>query len=177
MHLGYAPVMKSKDPEKVKKSGYGEYGRIYKYFMRNEARLGRGLASLDQPWYSQKLWDDDKDNDGDSDGLLGAPSVRSIGNIAMTVVSGGAGMWSFAVNMIDDVAFTAMDMSSGITDWDDGFMSLGKQAAIGAVSQGIGGIEVKTDSFLLSAGAAGLKTASTNVAGTAINSLNYQAAE
>ena len=170
MHIGYAPVMKSKDPEKVKTAGYGEYGRIYKYFLRNEARLGRGLASLDQPWYSQKLWDDDKDNDGESDGLFGAPSVRSIGNIAMTVVSGGAGMWAFAVNMMDDVTFTAMDMSSGITDWDDGLMSLGKQAGIGAVSQGIGGFEIETDSFLASASYAGLKTASTNIAGTAINS-------
>ena len=79
MHLGYAPLMKDKEPEKVKTAGYGEYGRIYELYFRNEARLGRGIASLDQPWYSQKLWDDDRDNDGESDGLFGAPSVRSIG--------------------------------------------------------------------------------------------------
>ncbi len=173
MHLGYAPVMKSKDPEKIKTAGYGEYGRIYELYFRNEARLGRGIASLDQPWYSQKLWDDDKDNDGDSDGLFGAPSVRSIGNIAMTIVA-GTGPLAFAINMIDDAAFTAMDIGSGITDWDDGMMSLGKQTAVGAVTQGIGSKydKFKSDSFLATTGAAGIKTASTNLATTAINSFD-----
>ena len=173
MHLGYAPVMKDKEPEKVKTAGYGEYGRIYELYFRNEARLGRGIASLDQPWYSQKLWDDDRDNDGESDGLFGAPSVRSIGNIAMTIVA-GTGPLAFAVNMIDDAAFTAMDIGSGITDWDDGMMSLGKQTATGAVTQGIGSKydKFKSDSFLATTGAAGIKTASTNLATTAINSFD-----
>ncbi len=174
IHLGYAPVMDSKSPEVVKTEGYGEYGRIYELFFRNEARLGRGIASLDQPWYSQKLWDDDRDNDGESDGLFGAPSVRSMGNIAMSVVSGGAGMWAFAVNMIDDAAFTAMDIGSGITDWDDGMMSLGKQTTAGAVTQGLGNrFKIETDSFLASAAHTGLKTASTNLATTAINSFDF----
>ena len=173
MHLGYAPLMKDKEPEKVKTAGYGEYGRIYELYFRNEARLGRGIASLDQPWYSQRLWDDDKDNDGESDGLFGAPSVRSIGNIAMTIVA-GTGPLAFAINMIDDVTFTAMDIGSGITDWDDGMMSLGKQTAVGAVTQGIGSKydKFKSDSFLATTGAAGIKTASTNLATTAINSFD-----
>ena len=173
MHLGYAPVMDSKDPEETASEGYGEYGRIYELYFRNEARLGRGLASFDVPWYSQKLWDDDKDNDGESDGLLGAPSVRSIGNIAMTIVS-GSGPLSFALNMIDDAAFTAMDIGSGITDWDEGIMSLGKQTAAGAVSQGITeGFKIKTDSFTASALSAGTRTGSVNLAGTCINSFDF----
>ena len=171
MHLGYAPVMKSKSPEKVKTEGYGEYGRIYRLYFRNEARLGRGLASFDVPWYSQKLWDDDRNNDGKSDGLFGAPTVRGLGNIAMSVVSGGAGAWAFAVNMIDDAAFTAMDIGSGITDWDEGLMNIGKQTASGGIAQGIGsGFRIETDSFFASSAAAGLKTASVNLAGTAVNS-------
>ena len=173
MHLGYAPVMKSKSPEKVKTEGYGEYGRIYKLYFRNEARLGRGLSSFDVPWYSQKLWDDDKNNDGESDGLFGAPTVRSIGNIAMSVVSGGAGAWAFAVNMIDDAAFTAMDIGSGITDWNNGLLDLGKQTAAGAAAQGIGSrFRIETDSFPVSSAYAGMKTASVNLSGTAINSFD-----
>ena len=152
MHLGYAPVMQSKNPEKVKTEGYGEYGRIYKLFLRNEARLGRGLASFEVPCYSQKLWDDDKNNDGESDGLLGAPSIRSIGSIAMTIASGGAGAWAFAVNMLDDAVFTAMDIGNGITDWDDGMLSLGKQVGTSLVTSGIGGRfdKIETNNFLTS---------------------------
>ena len=68
--------------------------------------------------------------------------------------------------------FTAMDIGSGITDWDDGMMSLGKQTAVGAVTQGIGSKydKFKSDSFLASTAAAGVKTGSLNLAGTAINS-------
>ncbi len=174
MHLGYAPVMKSKNPEKVKTEGYGEYGRIYRLFLRNEARLGRGLASFEVPCYSQKLWDDDKNNDGESDGLLGAPSIRSIGSIAMTIASGGAGAWAFAVNMLDDAVFTAMDVGNGITDWDDGMLSLGKQAGTSLVTSGIGGRfdKIETNNFLTSTAAAGVKTGSLNLAGTAINSFD-----
>ncbi len=67
-----------------------------------------------------------------------------------------------------------MDIGSGITDWDDGMMSLGKQTAVGAVTQGIGSKydKFKSDSFLASTGAAGIKTASTNIATTAINSFD-----
>ena len=174
MHLGYAPVMDSKSPEEVGTEGYGEYGRIYKLFLRNEARLGRGLASFDIPWYSQKMWDDDKDNDGKSDGVLGAPIVRSAGNIAMSVLSGGAGAWAFAVSMIDDAAFTAMDIGSGITDWDKGLMSLGKQAGTSFVSGKIGEAYKKAEnhSFFSSTAAAGIKTASVNLSASAVNSFS-----
>ena len=174
MHLGYAPVMKDKEPEKVKTEGYGEYGRIYKLYLRNEARLGRGIACLDVPWYSQKLWDDDKNNDGKSDGFLGAPSVRSLGNIAMTIMA-GTGPFAFALNMLDDIAFTAMDIGEGVIDWDDGMANIGKQAAVSYATRGIGEKygKIETNNILTSTAAAGLKTASVNLTSTAINSFDF----
>ncbi|HOV40021.1 MAG TPA: hypothetical protein PLG79_14975, partial [Spirochaetales bacterium] len=69
-HVGYVPVMDSRNPEKVQEEGYGELGRIFALYFRNQARQLRGLSSFDTAWYSRKLWDDDQDNDGKSDGWL-----------------------------------------------------------------------------------------------------------
>ena len=68
-----------------------------------------------------------------------------------------------------------MDIGSGITDWDDVMMSLGKQTATGAVTQGIGSKydKFKSDSFLATTGAAEIKTASANLATTAVNSFDF----
>ncbi len=174
MHLGYAPLMSEKNPEKVSKEGYGEYGRIYELYLRNEARLGRGLAAIDQPWYSRKMWDDDKNNDGKSDTLLGAPSARSAANIAMSIASGGAGLFtSLALNLADDAAFAALDAGYGITDWDEGVLSLGRSAAVSLASAGISGIgkpAYTENSFITASAKAGLRNSASNLASAGINS-------
>ncbi len=139
-HVGYAPKMKEDDPEEVEKAGYGEMGRIYELFLRNEARLGRGLAALDVAWYSQKLWDDDADNDGESDRLFGAPSVRSVVDLATSVIAtaclgpGGA----LLLNLADDALFTMADVSGGVMSWDEGLVGFTKKGLSSAVGTGIG---------------------------------------
>ena len=139
-YVGYAPIMEKKKPEKVKTKGYGEMGRIYKDYMVQQARLYRGLSTVDAPWYNQKLWDDDADNDGKSDGFMGAPTMRTVSDIAMTVASSfvapgiGGVLMGAALNMVDDAVFTTLDIANGM-DAGDAWGSFGKKAATSVVTQ------------------------------------------
>ena len=139
-HVGYAPEMDPGNPEVVKEDGYGEMGRIYTLFFRNQARQQRGLASFDVAWYNRKLWDDDRDNDGKSDGFFGSPTIRSLTNIAVSVASSALlSPWAAtAINLVDDALFTGMDMGNGSLRWDRGMKNLVKQAGFSALSTGIG---------------------------------------
>ncbi len=146
-HVGYLPVPDQDNPERMKKSGYGELGRIYERFFVHEARLSRGFALAEMPWYSQRLWDDDADNDGVSDGIFGAPSVRSVTDIGLSVVAAtltaGQSLWAnaalmTAVNLTDDLVFTAADAAGGYRDPGDAWSGFGKKAAIGMLSSGLG---------------------------------------
>jgi hypothetical protein len=136
MHVGYVPVMKKKDPGKVDKKGYGEMGRIYEQFFISEARFSRGIAISGSPWYSQKLWDDDADNDGASDSILGAPTVRSVADVGMAVAANfiapgvGGALVSAALNMVDDAIFTALDVANGAASAGDAWGGFAKKGAI-----------------------------------------------
>ena len=152
-HVGYAPMMEEDDPEDVETKGYGEMGRIYKDFMIQQARMQRGFATVDLPAYSQKIWDDDADNDGSSDSLFGAPTIRSLTDIAVGIAANalapGAGgiIMSAALNMVDDAVFTALDVQNGQMKAGDawggfakkGATSLGTSCVGGAFNTGFGG--------------------------------------
>jgi hypothetical protein len=142
LYVGYAPVMKESDPERVRIAGYGESGRIMEAFYRNEARLGRGLAAMQTPWYDLKLYDDDKDNDGDSDGLIGAPTSRGVANIAASVAALATGnVWAAAmINLADDAAFGVADAASGRMSWQEAGASFGRRAAVGFATTATGGV-------------------------------------
>ena len=132
--------MREDKPEKVKTEGYGEMGRINKEFSIQQARLYRGLATVNTPTYNQKLWDDDADNDGRSDGFIGAPTARSLTDIAVTISASvflGPGA-ALMVGMMDDALFTALDVQNG-TDAGQAWGSFGKKAAISVASNYIGG--------------------------------------
>jgi len=139
-HIGYQPVMKQDSPEKVEQPGYGQLGIIMEAFLRNEARQARGLSMLSVPWYNLRMWDDDADNDGEADGTFGAPSVRSVAGLAVSIAATATGnVWlAAAVNLIDDAVFTIADVSSGYVGMEEGALSFGKQALIGAASAGVG---------------------------------------
>jgi hypothetical protein len=128
--------MKKKDPGKVDKKGYGEMGRIYEQFFISEARFSRGIAISGSPWYSQKLWDDDADNDGESDSILGAPTVRSVADVGMAVAANfiapgvGGALVSAALNMVDDAIFTALDVANGAASAGDAWGGFAKKGAI-----------------------------------------------
>ncbi|MBW8002842.1 MAG: hypothetical protein FVQ80_12610 [Planctomycetes bacterium] len=186
MHVGYAPEMKEDDPEEVAKSGYGEYGRIYELFFINEARLGRGLAMMNAPWYEQKLWDDDADNDGESDGWLGAPSVRSVVDLGVSVVATAlAGpLGSITIGLLDDAVFGMADVASGRMEFGEMALGLGKKGAIGVVSAGIGEVGGAISGAIDQAGGGfagvigktmikGSEIASNNLVSHTVNSFNF----
>ncbi|MDC7232981.1 MAG: hypothetical protein PQJ58_07095 [Spirochaetales bacterium] len=141
-YLGYAPVMDEEDPEEVGTQGYGEFGRIYELFFRQQARLFRGLASVNSPWYMQKIWDDDSDNNGESDGLLGAPTVRSLADIAMNVAGTflGPGIGPLLLNLVDDALFSLLDVNNGLNDFKDASIGFLKNAGSTLVSAGAGAL-------------------------------------
>lgn len=154
-HVGYAPVMKSNKPEEIKEAGYGQMGRIMGQFMINEARMARGLAAIQVPTYRKPLWDDDRDNDGDSDGLFGAPSIASVVDIGLSVALSFTGLGPLAVaalSMVDDAVFAVADVGTGYQSADQAFGALGKRAAMSAVTVGIGAGSSALDGVIGTAG-------------------------
>ena len=115
-------------------------------FMINEARLQRGHVAFMTPGYRKPMWDDDKDNDGKKDGLIGAPSVATVvdiaANIAISAILGpgiGNVLLGAALNMIDDAVFAVMDVSSGYAEAGDAFGALGRKALTSAATSVAGG--------------------------------------
>ncbi|UCF99097.1 MAG: hypothetical protein JSV89_06055 [Spirochaetaceae bacterium] len=139
-HIGYQPLMCEDAPEEVQEPGYGELGVIMEAYFRNEARQARGLSMLGVPWYNLRIWDDDADNDGDADGWLEAPSTRDAVDLAVAIAATATGnVWvAAAINLTDDAVFTAADVSSGYVELEEGVLSFGKQALIGAATAGTG---------------------------------------
>jgi hypothetical protein len=137
-HIGYAPEMDPDNSEEVLKEGWGEYGRIFRDFFTNEARLGRGLSTLYQSFYNIRLWDDDEDNDGESDALIKAPNLRSVVDLAMSVASNiiapGSG---FLFNLIDDAGFAFLDAGTGERALGDSLFNVGKKALTGLFQAGL----------------------------------------
>jgi hypothetical protein len=139
-HIGYEPVMRSDNQEVVQEPGYGQLGSIMEPYFRNEARQARGLSMLAVPWYNLRMWDDDSDNDGESDGWFEAPSARDAVNLAVSIAASATGnVWvAAALNLADDALFTVADVSSGYLDLDEGIISFGKQALVSAATAGTG---------------------------------------
>ena len=140
MYVGYAPVMDEDAPEKVETAGYGELGRVFEDFMRNEARLGRGLANFDLPMYSLRLWDDDKDNDGKPDSWFHAPTPRGLVKLGVQIVASifTGPMGAMAIGALTDLAYSFQDIAYGL-DPKQVMSSFGKGVGISAISTMVGG--------------------------------------
>ena len=128
MHIGYVPVMSSSNPEKVLKKGYGEYGRIFELFYKNEGKLGRGLAAVDVPFYMQPLWDEDGDNDGRTDTMLfSLPSIRKGGEIVCNIFSSINPALGVMVTAFDSTTFAALDMVFAGKDFEEAAKDVNKR--------------------------------------------------
>ena len=137
MHIGYVPVMSNSDPEKVVKKGYGEYGRIFELFYKNEGKLGRGLAAIDVPFYMQTLWDEDSDNDGKRDTMLFAlPSIREGGQIVCNIFSSINPALGMMVTAFDSTTFAGLDMVFAGKSLEDAVKDVNKRMALAASSWG-----------------------------------------
>ncbi len=135
-HLGFAPEMDEDDPERLVKEGYGEMGRIYTKLYRQEARQARGLAMMEIPSWDRKLWDDDGDNDGESDGFFSAPTTRQVVNVGVSVAASllAPGVGQILANMSDDIFFSSADVNSGNISADEAGIRLGMSASLSALS-------------------------------------------
>ena len=141
MHIGYVPVMSTSNPEKVAKQGSGEYGRIFELFYKNEARLGRGLAAIDVPFYMQKLWDEDRNNDGKADTVLfSLPSIRQGGEIVCNIFSSINPALGMMVTAFDSTTFAGLDMVFAGKSFEDAAKDVNKRMALAASSWGTGSI-------------------------------------
>ena len=137
MHIGYVPVMSSTDPEKVVKKGYGEYGRIFELFYKNEGRLGRGLAAIDVPFYMQKLWDEDSDNDGKTDSILfSLPTIREGGEIVCKIFSSINPALGVMVTGFDSTTFAGLDMVFADKSLEDALKDVNKRMVTALSSWG-----------------------------------------
>ena len=180
-HVGYRPVMKG---EEVSEAGYGQIGRIMSQFMTNEARMGRGHAALMTPDYRKPMWDDDADNDGKSDGIIAAPSLATVIDIAANIViaavlPGGVGnvILGAALNLVDDFIFATADVATGYATSDQAFGAFGKKALVSAATTVTGGLlngfgsatAAGADKFL-AGGLRGLVKTSSSLGRAAVNS-------
>ncbi len=147
-HVGYAPVMDDEDFSVTEEEGYGELGRIYSEFYSQESAYREGMAMLEIPSWDRRLWDDDADNDGESDGWFSAPTTRGVVDLAVTaaastLLSPGAGR--LLANLGDDILFAAADVGSGSRTLGEAGLALGKNAAVSsaalASSSFLGGAE------------------------------------
>ncbi|HOV40022.1 MAG TPA: hypothetical protein PLG79_14980, partial [Spirochaetales bacterium] len=79
--------------------------------------------------------------------MVGAPTVRSLTNLAVSLTATAVGNpWAAtALNLLDDAAFTTMDVAGGRVGLGAGLVSLGKQAGVSALSQGLNLAAVKGD--------------------------------
>ncbi len=137
MHIGYVPVMSSSDPEEVVKKGYGEYGRIFELFYKNEGRLGRGLAAIDVPFYMQKLWDEDSNNDGKTDSILFSfPSIRQGGEIVCKIFSSINPALGVMVTGFDSTTFAGLDMVFAGKSPEDAFKDVNNRMVTALSSWG-----------------------------------------
>ncbi len=141
MHIGYVPVMSSTNPEKVLKKGYGEYGRIFELFYKNEGRLGRGLAAVDVPFYMQTLWDEDSNNDGRRDTMLFAlPSIREGGQLVSNIFSSVNPALGVMVTAFDSITFGALDMVFAGKSFEDAAKDVNKRMVTALSSWGTGSL-------------------------------------
>ena len=106
--------------------------------------MGRGHAALMTPAYRKPMWDDDADNDGKSDGIIAAPSLATVIDIAANIViaavlPGGVGnvILGAALNLVDDFIFATADVATGYATADQAFGALGRKALTSAVRAGV----------------------------------------
>jgi len=128
------------------------------------------------PFFSKPLW-------GGKFLGMAAPTLRDIAGIAVSVMSCGAGgAAALAINLIDDVAFTAIDVAMGNMTWDEGLVSLGKAGISSVVSSQIGnafGGAMVTDpgsigDVVNNTLVKGMEKFTTNMTVGAINSIEYR---
>ncbi|MDL2229947.1 hypothetical protein LJC14_06835, partial [Treponema sp. OttesenSCG-928-L16] len=157
-HIGYAPVTVAEpDVDKGKNSlfvnsGKGELGRLMSEYIYYQMKEDLGWAYSQRAPWEKPLWDD-------RDTTINAPSLRSVVDIGMQIVTtvvgavatpftGGASLVAAiavntAMNVADDAVFGALDVAGGFKTFGEAGFEFGKKvlssAATSTISAGFGG--------------------------------------
>ncbi len=134
-HIGYAPQMRSGDPGRVRRAGYGETGRIMLRYMRYEADMAHGMAMLESTAWDVPLWD--------SSGLpIEAPSVRGVATLGVSIAATLLGQpWvALALTAANQAAFATLDTTVAGADAGAAWAQAGRGFAAAAAVSGIGGV-------------------------------------
>ncbi|TVR30589.1 MAG: hypothetical protein EA404_12245 [Spirochaetaceae bacterium] len=134
-HIGYAPQMRSGDPGRVRRAGYGETGRIMLRYMRYEADMAHGMAMLESTAWDVPLWD--------SSGLpIEAPSVRGVATLGVSIAATLLGQpWvALALTAANQAAFATLDTTVAGADAGAAWAQAGRGFAAAAAVTGIGGV-------------------------------------
>jgi hypothetical protein len=157
-HIGYGPAGKKlEEATKVRSEifhdeGAGELGRLMSDFQYWYIIDRIGSAELSLPPWDKRMWDDEGS-------WFPAPSLRTVGTIACSIVAGiaTAGIGGFAgialsvgISSASEIAFGMLDISGGYKTIDEAAFNIGKTILINSVTSFAGslfnGIEFAKDS-------------------------------
>jgi hypothetical protein len=154
LHIGDQPELGGEvTPEKNENEifqdpGSGQYGELMRKYIYWMIQESAGIGKVNRPSYEKPMWDSRGSG-------FDAPSLRTIADIGMSAVvmavgiagSPFTGMGSFlasvaistAINMSDDLLFTALDVSGGYKDAGEAWFEFGKKTVITAASTAVSG--------------------------------------
>jgi hypothetical protein len=157
-HIGEGPEVKPdvnadmEIHELFSDDGTGELGRLLRLYIYWSLKERNGINAMNSALWEKPLWDS-------RNSRFDAPSIRSVVDVGMQVTStivatvvgavagafsGGAGFVlaaaiNSAVNLTDDLMFSALDVSGGYKSWDEAGVEFGKKTVITAAGALIGG--------------------------------------
>ncbi|MCL2808625.1 MAG: hypothetical protein FWD24_01025 [Treponema sp.] len=146
-HIGYKPADKlsyysGTDRKKMfYDGGEGELGRLLSDFIYWSVIDNAGIAEMTLAPWDKRIWNDEGS-------WFKAPSLKSVGTIACSIVAGAvtggmglAGIAAFAgISSASEIAFSSLDVAFGYKTFDEAAFSIGKSLVINGVSSLSGGL-------------------------------------
>jgi len=191
VHIGYVPADKLSSYSGTSREkmfydeGAGELGRLMSEYTYWAVIDTKGSAELTLAPWDKRIWNDEGS-------WFSAPSLRTAGTIAASVVAGvftagGAGIAAtIAISSSSAVAFGALDAAYGLKELDEIFFDIGKSILTNSVTtvgsslfNGLTNTVTGLSSSALYKVAAqtamtGIQTAATSLAVTAVNGFTYE---
>ena len=189
-HIGYAPADKlAENAGKTREEifydeGAGELGRLMSEFLYWHVIDILGTAELSLAPWDRRMWDDEGS-------WFKAPTLRSVGTIAGSIIAGVTGLGLFisvGISTVSDVVFGTLDVAFGHKNFDEALFDVGKSFLTNAVGSLVSGganllsdiIPTTTNSFINITGKtliAGAQSALTGLASSAISGITYNSVD
>ena len=190
LHLGSQPSIKAPDDIDLDKGragvfddfGEGELGRLLTEFYFWMVKEQLGIAMMDVAPWDKPMWD----SRGSS---VGAPSLRTVANIAAQTVavvagivaapfSGGSSILGsiaicVAINTTDDLTFAALDIAGGYKSWREAGFEYGKAVVTNTITAAAGSVFSAAGGVLSNGISAGVQTFTSGSINNVINSITY----